>query len=139
MSTVRDIAERLAAKGLGTIAGSGPEPTIFPGRRPDSPDRMLSVQSYPGDPPRLLDGDNLPADERVAFQITARVARGSGQGAAEVLADQAFRALVGRHLTINGRTYHWIRANHLPASIGVDENDRPLVVVNMTARRRGTF
>ena len=132
-STIMDMATRLADQGLGVV-----EVDIFPGRRPDGPDTLLAVQTYPGPPPELLGPDNLPAVEPVAFQLLARAGRGR-QHEAEELASRAFRALVGRHLVINGRNYDWILANHMPASIGVDENDRPLIVVNMQARRRGTF
>ena len=127
MSVLRDLATLLTGVGA----------PIITGRRPATPDRMVSLQTYPGDPNRYLDANNLPADERLAVQLTARAER-NNQAAAETLAEAAFRAVTQRHVTINGRRYAWIRANHYPAYAGTDENDRPLVVVNLTIRRHGT-
>ena len=124
---------------LKTLLDSESVGPAFIGRRldpPEQPDAGIWLQTYVGDPNRLLDGDNLPADERLAVQVMAR-AQQHDQFAAETLAHQAFRALSTRHVSVNGREYAWVRANHYPAYIGVDENDRPLVVCNFTARRRG--
>lgn len=127
MSVLTDLATLLTSVGA----------PVVPGRRPAAPDRVVSLQTYPGDPNRILDANNLPADERLAVQVTARAERGN-QAAAEALAEAAFRAVSRRHVVLNGRAYDWIRANHYPAYVGVDENDRPMVVVNVTARRRGS-
>lgn len=126
---LRDFAARLEAAGVATLWTD-----MHLGGRPASPDRVLTLHSYIGDGNRLHDASNLPADERIAVQVTARA---STWGDADAFAVAAYRALPFRHYTVNGRSYAWGLANHVPAAIGSDENDRKLVVFNFTARRHG--
>ena len=134
MSVLIDLATRLQAAGVGT-RWNGTTGTIVLGRRIDKPgDTILALQTYPGDPSRLRDADYQAADERYNVQVTARAV---AQKDAEDLANTAWTAVQGRHLTINQNRYAHIRAPQKPAYIGVDEGDRPLVVFNLEIRRHG--
>ena len=129
MTTVlEDLRQRLIDAGVTPVAI---------GRRPNEPDEIVTLQTYVGPESRLPDGQNHPADERIAIQAMARGSKRASQRDAEILARRAHDALIGRHLTMNGVKYDWIEANHLPAYAGRDENDRALVSVNFTVRRRG--
>ena len=126
MSALVDLRDHLIREGVTT--------PITLGRRPDTPDTIITLQSYPGDPGSLPDARGRPLDERLAVQI---VTRASDQATAEAVAHDLYTRLPARHLTVNGRVYAWIEANHYPAFMGVDANGRPLVVLNVTARRHG--
>lgn len=130
MSELLDFAKRLQTAGVGTLWTD-----VFVGRRPKTPDKCVTLQTYGGDPNRLLDADNRPADERIAVNVMTRAAN---QADAETLARSAFDALSFRHFTgDSGDRYAWGRATSMPAYIGTDENDRVLVGFNFTARRHG--
>lgn len=120
-----DMRARLMAAGI---------TPVFMGRSPDTPDTLTLVRTYAGGPSRVFDGDNRPAVELLAVQVTTRAKRLED---ALVLGRRAHDALVGRHLVINGVRYDGISANHLPAPVGVDDSDRVLVIVNFSVRRRG--
>lgn len=127
---LEDLRTRLVDAGLGPVAL---------GRRPSAPAEVIVIQSYPAGPSRVFDDDNQPAVEELSAQVVVRAAGpgGAQQRSAEVLARQVHAAITGRHLVLNGNHYDDIRANHLPAPIGVDEDSRALVVINLTIRRRG--
>lgn len=129
VDALRDFAARLEAAGVATLWTD-----MHLGGRPATPDRALTLQSYVGEPNRLHDASNRPADERIAVQIVARAGTWAD---ADALAVAAYRALPFRHYEANGRRYAWGVANHHPAAMGTDENHRPLIVFNFSARRHG--
>lgn len=124
---LEDLRTRLVDAGLGPVAL---------GRRPDKPSTVIVLQDYPAGPSRILNDHNQPAAEMLAVQVVVRAESGN-QGGASELARQVHDALVGRHVVLNGNHYDSIVANHLPAPLGVDESDRPLIVTNLSIRRRG--
>jgi len=126
VSVLPDLQTLLTDRGVGPV-------TL--GRRPASPDTILTLQTYQGDPNRLYAETGVPADERLAVQV---VARARNQAEAEQLAARAFDALQFHARVINGRRYRHSRANQHPAYIGIDENDRALVSFNLTLRRYRT-
>jgi len=72
MSLVKDIADFLAAQGLGTVAS-----TIFYGDLPDVPDSLICLFEYAGLPPlpnELLDRPGLQVRVRGTAYETARAA-----------------------------------------------------------------
>jgi len=131
MSVLNDLAQLLEDEGVGTV-----ETDIFMNRRPDAPDTCLTLTIYQGEDNRLHADTNIPADERLAVQVSARA---PAYVDAETLADQAFTALHFRHRTLtSGRRYAWSKANQSPGYIGVDANDRKLIVFNLRLRRHRT-
>lgn len=130
MSTLLpDLRTRLQAMGITT--------TIELGRMTDTPDLQLALTEYGAEPSRDNDGRELPALERFAVQIQGRSA--SAVGAAMDATRAAARAIVGKHLTISGRRYDWIRQQQEPFHAGFDENDRPLCVCNLSIQRWGNL
>lgn len=136
MSVLTDLADRMEAEGVGT-KWNGSTGDISMGMRFDAINSpALFLQTYAGDPSRIRNEEYLAADERLNVQVLARGPKGN-QGAAETLAVNAWTAVQGRHVTINNSTYAHIRAPQYPAYLGVDEQDRPLVVFNLELRRHG--
>jgi hypothetical protein len=129
MNLLADLRDRLAAEGV-----TAP---IALSRIPDAPDRVITLRAIPAGPSRDLDGRMRPVLERHAVQLIARVNKDAGHAAADAIAWGAYRALVGKHLTINGRRYDWITATSVPAQLGRDENDRPLSVVKFDIQTHG--
>lgn len=129
---ITDLATHLQNEGVGTIGT-----TIFQGRLPDQPDECIAITKYVGDPNRLHGNTNLPADERGNLQVLIRAARDDTASAA-TLADSVYDAVHFRHETLNGSRYDWSEANHTPAQLNRDENDRPIWVVNVTVKRART-
>lgn len=111
--------------------------TIAAARIPDSPDMVLTLREYAGDPPKDYDAGGLPAFESPGLQLIARVAPNAGVAAAEALAVDAMRWLAGRHVNVATQRYDWVAPNHRPFLMGFDENDRPLVVCNFRVQRWG--
>ena len=131
MSVLPDLAQLLEDASVGTLGT-----TIFMSRRPDSPGTCVTLTAYQGEDNRLHADTNIPADERLSVQVATRAA---DYATAETLADQAFTALHFRHKTLaSGRRYAWSKANQSPGYIGVDANDRKLIVFNLRLRRHRT-
>lgn len=131
MSVLSDLAQLLQTEGVGTVGTD-----IFMVRRPDSPNTCLTLTEYQGEDNRLPGPTNIPADERLSVQVAARA---ESYPDAEALASQAFTALHFRHKTLaSGRRYAWSKANQSPGYIGVDANDRKLIVFNLRLRRHRT-
>lgn len=130
MSVLEDLGNRLEDESVGTLWTD-----LFLGRRPDTPDQCVTLQTYPGDASRLRSPNNVPVDERFNVQVMTRAAR-DGQKSAETLAWSAFDAIQSRSATLDSsRRYAHIRAVQTPAYIGVDANNRPLVSFNVEVRR----
>lgn len=133
MSVLTDMRARLLDAGIGT--------PIALARVPDQPDAVIAIREYPAERSRDFTGRGLPVFERSAVQVIARAARDAGVAAAESIAWAAYRALSGRHALVevgsSAQEYDWIVANHAPAHLGFDDNDRPLIVTNFSVQRWG--
>lgn len=130
------LAKRLEDAGFAT--------PIALARVPDLPNAVLALVERPGGPSKDLNATNLPALETLRVHLTARAGKDAGVAAAEAIALAAYRALVGRHLTITpaglpAATFDWIRATHVPAHAGYDANDRPLVTTTLLLQRHGNL
>lgn len=131
MSVLPDLTQLLQTEGVGTVGTD-----IFMNRRPDSPDTCITLTNYSGEDSRLRGDTNIPADERLSVQVAVR---SDSYATAQTLAEQAYVALHFRHKTLaSGRRYAWSKANQLPGFIGVDANDRKLIVFNLRLRRHRT-
>ena len=129
MHVLTDLRARLVAAGITT--------PIALARVPDTPDAVIALRAIPAGPSRDLDGRMRPVLERHSVQLIARAAKDAGHAAADAIAWAAYRALLGKHLTINGRRYDWITATSVPAQLGRDQNDRPLAVVKFDVQTHG--
>lgn len=111
------------------------------GQLPDQPDAATALSDYGAEPSRDNTADNLPVLERLAVQVLTRGSKTGGISEAETRAWSAYRALVGRHLILPPasptRHYDWITAQQVPYHLGFDQNDRPLVVFNVSIQRWG--
>lgn len=112
------------------------------GRMRDTPDHVIALNTYPGDPSRDHTSDGLPVLESHNVQVMIRASARDGIAGAETLAYRAYRAIVGRHLllpnpTTGPRRYDWIRAPRVPAYVGHDQNDRPIVTFDLEIQRWG--
>lgn len=107
------------------------------GRIPHDPDAVLALLEYPGERSRDFDASMRPVLERISVRMIARSGKSAGVAAAEAIAWAAYRALRGKHVTINASTYDWITANAVPAPLGFDDNDRPLYIVKWSLQRHG--
>lgn len=128
-----DLKARLAEHGITNVALS---------RAPDQPDAVITISSYGAEPSRDNTADNLPVLERLAAQVITRGAVTDGVKGATDKAWAAYRALVGRHVKLppgntTQRHYDWITANQVPYHLGHDQNDRPLIVFNLSVQRHG--
>jgi hypothetical protein len=134
MAVVDDVANVLAAAGLGVYDTVGTTSTIFTHRRPDKPDACLSVEMYGGAPPGpFLFGGTLPEWENPRVQI---VARDPVADTALAKANGAYKALAGvTDISIGGVHYFSIRALQQPFSLGVDENNLFLYGFNVQAMK----
>ena len=129
MHVLTDLRDRLTAASITTH--------IELSRLPTAPDVVIALRAIPAGASRDLDGRMRPVLERHSVQLIARAAKGAGHAAADAIAWAAYRALLGKHLTINGRKYDWISANAVPAQLGRDDNDRPLSVVKFDVQTHG--
>ncbi|MDR9391962.1 MAG: minor capsid protein [Trueperaceae bacterium] len=135
MSVLLDLANRIHDEGVATLWSD-----LTVGRMPDTPDEIVTLQTYAGDASRIRNDMNLPADERFNVQVLVR-AEPDNQYAAETLAAEVYDAVQFRNQTLDsGQRYAYARAVQQPAFLTIDENDRPLVAFNLEVRRhRDTF
>jgi len=136
MSILKALQVRLAAAGITT--------NVELGRVPAKPDAVIALLERPANRSRDLNATNLPALETLRVQVVARAGKDAGIGAAEAIAHAAYRALVGRHLSIvvgtdDPQVLDWVIAEHVPAHTGYDANDRPLVSTTLSIQRHGTL
>ena len=116
------------------LASALPDATVVGGRAPDTPDELLLVRSSPAGSPTYLNASGRAAIEYHAIQVLARALAIDD---AEALAWSAYHALPARHLEDTGGRIDWLTANHAPAHVGFDQNDRAIVSVNFTLQRWG--
>ena len=121
MAMVKDIAEYLEDKGIGTVGTN-----IFAGQMPDTPDICVAVLAYAGQPPDEVSEDM----EYPGLQVMVRGEK-NGFSAAMTKAYAVLNALHGvTDTTIETHYYYRISASQSPAQAGFDKNDRPLLVIN---------
>lgn len=131
MNLLTDFGQLLQSEGVGTLGTD-----IFLSRAPDQPDECLILTEYQAYPSRIFGNRNIPADERHAVQVMARAA---DYPSALSLAHEAYDVVNFRHKTLaSGRRYAWSKADSQPFFMGVDGNDRKMVVFNIRIRRHRT-
>jgi len=120
------------------LVAAGDAGTIELARLPDQPDAVLALRTYPAEVGRDPNGRMLPALERIAVQMVVRVAANAGEKAAMQRAWTAYYALANKHVTgASGQVYDWFIPNAVPAPLGYDPLDRPMVVVNWSIQAWG--
>jgi len=132
MSILDDMLTILQAAGVGT-----PGTNLFKGRTPPSPDAILVVQEYPGEPPSYTHDSSHPAIRYPRVQVSTRAA---AYDTAEQKIQAAYDALSGIVNTPSpsGAIYFLsIRPLGEPGYAGVDENNRVKFVCNFEVKRRG--
>ena len=129
MSMVNDIAEELEDDGVGTVGTN-----IFCGKMPDAPDICIAVSQYGGQPIDEVSEDM----EYPGLQIIVRGAK-DGYAAAMTMAEAVRQSIHGiTDTTLTSTYYYRISANHSPAQLGFDGNDRPLFVINFSVIKEVT-
>lgn len=115
---IRDIAQILQSNGIGTLGVD-----IFLGQLPASPDNVVAIFEYAGEPPDLHANIEYPG-----LQVMVRNKR---YDAGRQKIEQARNVLHGIVETvINGHRYLLIRANQSPFLLERDENNRAIFVCN---------
>lgn len=115
---IRDIAQILQTNGIGTIGVD-----IFLGQLPASPDNVVVVFEYAGEPPDLHWSGEYPG-----LQI---LARNKSYDAGRQKIEQVKNILHGMAETvINSHRFLLIRANQSPFFLERDENNRAIFVCN---------
>lgn len=135
MSTPKDIAEYLQAKGIGTCGKD-----IFFGSEPPQPAESITIYEYAGFEPSLQAGLEFP-------NIQVRVRSSSWETARSRLQtiQDTLQAIGNEHgddetlapgVTINGTLYAAIRAAQGITSLGEDENRRLRLTQNFNITKR---
>lgn len=127
MSVLDEIGDYLVELGVVT------EDNLFLGSRPDYPDVMVSIQVYPGGPPKYVQDNFLPSTEMVQIQVVARAPRYED---AVVLCERVWIALSPvTNQYLSGVKYQSIRPNNSPAIMARDTNDRMLIFFNASVEK----
>lgn len=131
MAMLDELADYLEGFGVGSQAG--PAPTLYKGSRPDDPDDVFVIYTYPGNAPEYVQESFTPTWERPQIQ---GLARSKSYEDAERRARLAWSILSSvTNATLGGTRYRSIRPNGSPALIGRDASDRVLVAFNATVER----
>lgn len=126
-----DIVDLLSTSGVGTVATN-----LFVGDVPDIVDQAIAVRETGGaftvhtfgSGPSGAYGAGSAALEQPRVQV---VSRATAYATARAKMQDAFNVLDGRRQrTINGVTYHWIRAVQSPFDLGRDQNGRQRFACN---------
>lgn len=127
-----DIAARLVAQGVGTLGSN-----IILGSRgqiPTGDGPYLSMTETGGFAPTRIHNKASANTRRPAAQICVRA---KSYRTARTMAEAAFLALDGVYeTTLNGTRYHSITAVQDPEDIGLDENQRPMIVFNISVEKQ---
>jgi hypothetical protein len=131
MTAEADIAAYLASKGRGTLPAQGPPVvvgTIFWNDKPSTPDALIAVFGYAGQPPEWT---NTNKYDKPSVQVLIRGAKNAA-GAARTLAETIYQDLDGlTSITLSGTFYQRIEAAQSgPTPMGKDENGRIEYVLN---------
>ena len=116
-----DIASYLQQQGI-----SG----VYKGFMPDTPDNLVALFEYAGEPIELVMGADDPVLERPGLQVRVRD-KSYPAGRAKI--GQIVDFLHGlSEVVVNGTRYLLIRANQSPESLGLDANNRSEFVCNFS-------
>ena len=133
MALLDEIATRLQGQGVGTT-GSTQSWFVAKGFLPPTPDKCIALFETGGFP---NDAHESALIDRPTFQVRVRSdAFGYSTGRTKIGA--ARTALEIGNSTLSGRRYVHIVAQSEPVSLGVDDNNRPALVMNFTALRSRT-
>lgn len=125
MALLDEIATYLAGKNVGTVGTD-----LFMGFMPDTPDNLVALFEYAGEPIELVMGDDDPGLERPGLQVRVR---DTSYPAGRAKIGQIVDILHGlSEVVINGTRYLLIRANGSPESLGLDANNRSEFVANFS-------
>jgi len=133
MALLDEISARLIAQGVG-VAGSTASWVVKKGWMAPAPDKAIGIfetGGFPNDPHEsaLID--------RPTFQVRVRAPKG-GYSTARTKIAAARTALEVGNSTLSNRRYIQIVAQGEPVSLGMDQNQRPELVMNFTALRSRT-
>lgn len=110
------------------LAGQGITDPIYLGSRPDSPDTLLALYAYPGNPPEYVQESFAPVRERPQIQVVAKALEYED---AEDLIYRAWYALAAiTNADLGATRYRSVRPDMSPALLGRDKNDRILLFFN---------
>ena len=135
MALLDEIATRLIGQGVGVV-GTTASWSVFKGREQPKPDQCITLFETGGNANQPHEGNMLDAP---TFQVRIRGGTTTtGYPAARTKMAAARTALEGMTGTFSGRYYCQVVANSEPNSLGADDNNRPLLVMNFTALRSRT-
>lgn len=129
-----EIAAYLASKGVGTVSSN-----ILKGSNaviPNGDGPFLSLIETGGSAPTRI--HNVPGahTQRPTVQV---VCRATSYGVARTMAKSAYAALDGTFNTsLSGVFYQKIAARQEPTSMGVDAQERPLIVFNVDVEKEAS-
>jgi len=115
---LEDVASYLQSQGTGTIGAD-----IFLGQLPVSPDNVVAIFEYAGEPPDLHWQGEYPGLQILVRNKNYEVGRQKIEQVKNVLHGLA-------ETVVNGHRYLLIRANQSPAFLQRDENGRAIFVCN---------
>lgn len=130
MSTILEaVASYVGASLSGFVVGTN----VFASRRPDSPDRCITVYETSGYRPVETMDDGGTAVDRPGVQVVCRGTREDYPTARDDAVDvrNLLRAVVGE--TLSGVSVLRLVPSGSVMPMGTDEQDRPLVAVNFDA------
>ena len=99
--------------------------SLWRGTMPTTPDDVVGLYEYAGEPPLHVRGDPAPAIEFPRLQV---ISRSKSYDAARFKAESIYRVLDGFSGTLNGVGYGWINALQSPTFLTRDENGRVYIV-----------
>jgi len=129
---VKDIADYLATKGIGTVTVD-----LFYGSEPSSPNDCITVYEYGGSPPDLqaeLEFPGLQVRARNDSYTSAREKLGAIQTALEQIGNE-YDPTLAEGITINGTFYPSIKAVSGVLPLREDESERTILVQNYTVMK----
>ena len=131
MPFLDEIADRLAAQGVGTVGSS-----IFKGSKaviPTGDGPYLSLTETGGTMPTRIMNESRGHTQRPTAQILARA---KNYSTARAMCKAAYDALDGVFNTaLNGTIYQRIVARQEPTDLGLDENGRVMIVFNIEVEK----
>lgn len=137
MALLDDVETRLSTQSVAGIAGSTNAVdlgwTIYKGFMPPDPDKAIGIFETGGFPAEAIPELNYPT-----FQLRVRSSStGYSTGRQKVTdAETALHGIV--NITINGRYYPGFFAMSDAISLGVDNENRPIIAQNYKAMRSRT-
>ena len=129
-----EIGTYLTGQGVATT-GSTSNWRIGKGFEPDRPDKCITLFETGGEP---NEGHRDTPIDRPTFQVRVRADNyGYSTARAKIGAARTALELIGAS-TLSGRRYVYVTAMGEPVSLGVDEKQRPRLVMNFRAMRSRT-